>query len=260
MCKDRPLTNKRIVVTRNIAKADELIVPLRRMGAVVEHLPTFEVATIEHPEIIADLKESLNVVDWIFLTSENGAEALFQLVDSSDLSQQLKFIVYGKKTAQCLLNNGIEPFVTIQAASSTEFVEQLTGMDLLQENEKGFLLQGDLASDQLLNNLSHLLKVQRRNIYENRIPVHYPQNIVEDIKNGLYDLILFTSPSSFMNLLTMMEPSKPAVLKSASMGKVTTRAMKDQGYEPLVQPDDPSLDRLIDAVVDYFKDSATRSN
>lgn len=260
MCKDKPLADKRIVVTRNTAKANELIVPLRRMGAEVVHLPTFEIRTIEQPGLTANLKESLKVVDWLFLTSENGAEALFQLVSPSDLRRQPKFIVYGKKAAQCLSNNGIEPFVTIQAASSVDFMEQLTGMDLLQENEKGLLLQGNLAPDQLLNNLSHLLNVERINIYENRMPVDYPEDIVDQIKNGLYDLILFTSPSSFMNLLTMMAPFKPAVLKSASMGKVTTRAMENEGYAPLVYPDHPTLKKLIDAVVDYFNDQAARSN
>src|SRR6185369_5389936 len=75
----RPLSGKRIVVTRTRKQAGVLSQRLRELGADVIELPTIRIEPPTNLREFAELVQDAHVYDWIIFTSVNGVEAFFDL-------------------------------------------------------------------------------------------------------------------------------------------------------------------------------------
>ena len=67
---------------------------------------------------------------------------------------------------------------------------------------------------------------------------------------------LLTSPSSLANLLTLLGPERTGRLhhvKLASIGPVTTQAVRDRGWVETVEADPHDAVGLVQAIVEYMR-------
>src|SRR5947209_7205631 len=76
---DRPLSGKRIVVTRTRKQAGALTEQLRGIGADVIELPTIRIEPPTDLRAFAELVQDAHAYDWIVFTSPNGVSAFFDL-------------------------------------------------------------------------------------------------------------------------------------------------------------------------------------
>src|SRR6266581_7306439 len=75
----RPLSGKRIVVTRTRKQAGALTSQLRALGADVFELPTIRIEPPTDLREFAELVQDAHGYDWIAFTSANGVEAFFEI-------------------------------------------------------------------------------------------------------------------------------------------------------------------------------------
>src|SRR5438105_1255719 len=75
----RPLSGKRIVVTRSRKQASTLSGKLRELGAQVLELPTIRIEPPSDLRAFAELVQDAHMYDWIVFTSANGVEAFFEI-------------------------------------------------------------------------------------------------------------------------------------------------------------------------------------
>src|SRR5436853_822800 len=75
----RPLSGKRIVVTRSRKQASALSGKLRALGAHVFELPTIRIEPPADLREFAELVQDAHAYDWIIFTSANGVEAFFEI-------------------------------------------------------------------------------------------------------------------------------------------------------------------------------------
>jgi uroporphyrinogen-III synthase len=90
-------------------------------------------------------------------------------------------------------------------------------------------------------------------VYETCQPKHADPVLLAKIEAGDYDLLLFTSPSTFHHFRSMVEPSLLGRLKIASIGSTTTKFIHEAGVEPLLTAKMSNADGLKDAIVNYYK-------
>src|SRR5436190_8631642 len=76
---NRPLSGKRIVVTRTRKQASVLSNKLRALGAQVIELPTIRIEPPTDLREFAELVQDAHIYDWIVFTSANGVEAFFEI-------------------------------------------------------------------------------------------------------------------------------------------------------------------------------------
>ncbi len=76
-----------------------------------------------------------------------------------------------------------------------------------------------------------------------------PPNIV----SKQYDLIVFTSPSTFQNFCLFYEVENIKYLKAASIGTTTTKSIQDFGLEPIVTATKSNVEGLSESISEYFK-------
>jgi hydroxymethylbilane synthase len=251
-----PLQDKVIISTRAIETTDTLPELLKAMGARVVSLPMIEIVMTQTSEEEKELFQQIDQFDWIFFTSKNGVANFFkQLIDvkgSTELARHIKKAVIGSKTAAELEYYGYAPDFMSKGNTSEEMLEQFY-QEYQPINQNILLALGKLADDTLIKRLSKENRVERINVYDTVKPQNADAKVLESITQDKYDLVVFTSPSTFHNLCSFYETDEISMLKMASIGGTTTKAIQEAGLEPLITAKKSNVEGLCDAIIDYFK-------
>lgn len=258
--KEAPLKNKIIISTRAIDANDKLPGLLKEAGSSVVSLPMIQIEPAQlAPADITTIK-NLGEFQWIIFTSKNGVTSFFkQLIEingNTSLPESIKVAVIGQKTAAELDYYGYAPHLTGDKNSS----EELGNEFIEKHNPKGLNLLfplGNLADNTLENKLSEWNKVKRINIYNTVKPAETNKKILDSISKNQYDLIVFTSPSSFNNFCYFYTEKEVSKLKIASIGETTTKAIFKTGVTPLITANQSNAEGLCNSIISYYNSKQT---
>lgn len=253
---DLPLKDKVIISTRALEPGDSLPELLQEQGAQLISLPMIEMIPSKPGDHLVEVLNDLESYDWIFFTSKNGVANFFKhLIDvkgNSELPEHLKIAVIGYKTGLELNYYGYSPNFISEGNTSRDMLNRFY-QEVNPENLRILLALGNLADSTLSNRLSVENKVNRINVYEVIKPGKVDYEIINLIKGELYDLIIFTSPSTFSYFCSFYDPDLIGKLRMASIGMTTTKAIKDAGFEPVLTAKKSSAEGLRDAIIEYYK-------
>ena len=79
------------------------------------------------------------------------------------------------------------------------------------------------------------------------------EQIIFSPKKPDYDLIVFTSPSTFNNFCQFFGSENIPKVKMASIGETTSKAIRQGGAEPLITAKDSNAEGLYKAIIDYYQ-------
>ena len=155
----RPLSGKRIVVTRTRKQAGVLSEQLRDLGADVIELPTIRIEPPSDLRAFAELVQDAHAYDWIVFTSPNGVTAFFdlfyKLYDDAREIGGARIAAIGPATAQRVrdfhLHVDLQPEEFVAEAVVREFKKQ-GGV----ENLRILLARAEKARDVLPKELAAL--------------------------------------------------------------------------------------------------------
>src|SRR5881398_2279551 len=206
----RPLSGKRIVVTRSRKQAGALSGKLRTLGAHVFELPTIRIEPPTDLREFAELVQDAHTYDWIVFTSANGVEAFFEiffkLYDDAREIGGPRIAAIGPATAQRVkdfhLHVDLQPDEFVAEAVVRKFQKQ-GGV----ENLRILLVRAEKARDVLPKQLSALGAIvdeafAYRTAPETRDITGARRHLLEE---GA-DLITFTSSSTVENFLALGLP------------------------------------------------------
>jgi len=251
-----PLNNKIIISTRGTESGDSLADLLKAQGARVLSLPMIEVKQSQINESEKSILKNLDSYNWVFVTSKNGVVNFFKhLIDvagHTELPKTLRIAAIGKKTALELEYYGFSADFISNGNTSEDFLNEFYEKHN-PDNLKILLALGNLADDALNTKLSEGNTVQRINVYDTLKPAIADENIMDIIRNNLYDLLIFTSPSTFLNFCSFINPEEIKKLKTASIGTTTSKSITDAGIEPLVTAKKSNAEGLCESIIEYYK-------
>jgi len=252
---DRPLSGKRIVVTRTRAQAGALSEQLRALGADVIELPTIRIEPPSDLRTFAELVQDAHAYDWIVFTSPNGVTAFFdlfyKLYDDAREIGGARIAAIGPATAQRIkdfrLKVDLQPEEFVAESIVREFRKQ-GGV----ENLRILLARAEKARDLLPRELTALGAIvdegfAYRTVPETRDESGARRRLLEE---GA-DLITFTSSSTVENFLALGLPW-PVGMQVASIGPVTSKTARDHGLEVAVEARRHDVPGLVDAVRKFF--------
>nr|WP_319273012.1 hydroxymethylbilane synthase [uncultured Draconibacterium sp.] len=251
-----PLKDKVIISTRQADIHDDLPELLTKAGASVVSLPMIQ---IEQTQLTVKEEQYLRNLDqyrWIIFTSKNGVVSFFkQMIETlgnTTLPTDLKIAVIGKSTAAELDYYGYAPNFTANENTSDGLLKELKEKHNLQ-NQNILLALGNLAGDKLETELSKTNSVTRINTYQTVKPSGADSKILDAISDDNYDLIIFTSPSTFNNFCHFYGTENISKVKMASIGETTSEAIRQGGAEPLITAENSNADGLYKAIIDYYR-------
>ena len=249
----KPLYGKRIVVTRARDQASELKRLLEDSGAEVIEFPTIEIGP---PPSFASLDKVITALgdyDWLIFTSTNGVTSFFDRLkhhgkDARSLAERMIAAV-GETTADLLRSCGIEPDLVPQKFQSSAL------LPLLAEDQHGVrtaVIRAAVGSDELLDELRKRGgEVDLAVAYETK-PVTGDRSLLENI-----DIVTFTSGSTVDNFFGAIDNGTAANARLASIGPVTTEAIRRHGRGADIEADRATIGALHAAILRACRSSAT---
>jgi uroporphyrinogen-III synthase len=252
----RPLTGRRILVTRAPHQASELADRLRALGAEPILIPAIEIGP---PASYASLDDALARIasfDLVAFTSANAVAAFAERAQYLGLTPVPRRIAaVGPSTRKALEAIGLGA-----DAMPPVFTAESLGETLRPEvNGRGVLLA--LAEDAPTTLRDALAAagadVTVAAVYSNRIPagsLDAVRKLFADRKNWP-DAITFTSASTAINLAALLATTHltmPDSVVRASIGPITSRALAELGLPPQVEAAESTIAALADALAAHF--------
>lgn len=254
-----PLAGKCIVVTRPRHQARPLSQALGSLGARVVEAPAIR---IEPPSDFAPLDQALariDAYDWVVFTSANGVDAFFERVSQVDPEKDLSslsFAAIGPATAESLGERGYEAEVIPERFVAEEFFRALAARQ--EVAGRRFLLpRADIAREALPD----LLKAAGGVVdvvvaYRTLAATEEIGRVVALVGKGEVDIVTFTSGSTVRSFFSEVAPASVlGRFAAASIGPITSRALRDLGVEPAIEAASYTVPGLVEAIVRYCSDN-----
>lgn len=246
------LSNKVIISTHAKSNNDTLSELMINAGARYFHMPFIQVSQNYLNDEEQQIIKNINNFDNIIFTSKNGVKYFFKYINQSKISlkPEINFLVIGKGTHSELVKYGYSAKYINQGNDSITFAENLK--TIIDPREKTLSVLGNLAPNRIPDSINRYSHAQRINIYKTE-KLSYTNNPVKDIINNYeFDLILFSSPSSFNNFLEEFSNIDIRKLKTACIGTITAESIKKKNIEPLFIAQKSDNKGFFDATIDYF--------
>jgi uroporphyrinogen III methyltransferase / synthase len=251
----KPLSGKRIIITRPLSQAEGLVRGLMELGCEVLPLPTIR---IEPPEDLGPLERAcrnLRSFDWVVFTSANGVEWFWQTLGNvggeTEWLEGVSVCAIGSATARALERLGIRVRKVPPRYVAESIVEALQAEEDL-EGKRILLPRAEGAREVLPT----LLRQSGASIED--IPAYRTvqdrasgSRIRDELASGTIDLVVFTSGSTVRSLMEMVGGDVRDT-PIASIGPVTSSVVREYGMRVAVEAEVHTSEGLISAVLEHF--------
>jgi uroporphyrinogen III methyltransferase/synthase len=252
----RPMFGKTVVVTRTRQQASDLSRKLADMGAAVIEAPTIELAPPGDWTPVDQALRAAGTFDWIVFTSANGVrytkERLLQIGLDARAFGSAGIAAIGSAT-RAAATGELSLLVNL---CPDQFVAEALAEELILRGVAGkrfLLLRADIARPILREKLiaAGAAFVQDVVVYETKIAAALPPRLVSALEAGEVAWITFASGGTVRNFAQLLGPDyrrRLAGVKLASIGPITTAALRELGLEPTVQAETFDIDGLVAAM------------
>lgn len=261
----QPLTGWRILTTRASKQSGGLARPLRELGADVIEVPTIEIKPPESYQALDGALRKINAYEWLILTSVNGVDALAarmkRLKVSVDQLKHLQIAAIGPATQKSIEALGLKVAVTPEKYIAESVVEALRGKT---EGKRVLLARAKIARDVLPNELKkagvHLDVVEA---YETVVPAGAKAKL-QNLFSGKAvhpDIVTFTSSSTATNFFALLGKDTQKALNGvtlASIGPVTSKALRAAGFPPTIEAREYTMQGLVLAISEHVHKMAAQ--
>jgi uroporphyrinogen III methyltransferase/synthase len=259
---NRPLSGRRIVVTRSREQATELIDMLEERGA--EAIPAHAIR-ITAPEDAAPLEHACRNAgsfDWIIFASANAVDYFMRgLLSNGDVRDLhgVKLCTVGPSTASRLQRYGIRVDLTPAEFRADSLAATLKASGSL-EGQRILIPRANIARDRLAEELRDAGAEVVDVVAYRTVPGGTERSGEYDVYRMLLDrqidAVTFASASAVRNFVGMIGEDQAAdLLKAtvvASIGPVTAEAAQQLGLHTTVMPSRYTIPDLVDALVEHF--------
>lgn len=254
----QPLAGRLILVTRARHQASELADGLRRLGATVLLIPTIEITQPSSYQPLDEALRQLSSFDCIAFTSANAVEAFRARADALGISPLLRRVAaVGRATERALHAAGLQADVVPPVFTAESLAMTLAP----QARDSRFLLV--LAEDAPTTLADGLMSAGAAQVvlvaaYRNRIPQSSIGELTALFRDpGTYpDGVTFTSASTANNLAVLLQSAQlnlPEKVVRASIGPITSRALRDLNLPPHVEARESTIPALLECLSAYFR-------
>jgi uroporphyrinogen-III synthase/uroporphyrinogen III methyltransferase/synthase len=275
-----PLTGRRILVTRAAHQAGKLSEGLRALGAEPIAVPVIEIQPPPDFALLDRALRELDSYDWLILTSANTVRALADraayLKISVQKSAPQQVAAVGEATAEAARHAGLAVTLVPESYVAESLIAKLlqhrhevSGHDFSRAVEthksKGALApEGSLRGQRILLARAAVARdvipdalraagatVDIVDAYRNVMPESAPALLRDALQTGIA-AAAFTSSSSVTHLADAAQKAGIgfpfAGVKAISIGPITSKTLRDLGWEPAAEASPSDVPGLIQAI------------
>jgi uroporphyrinogen III methyltransferase/synthase len=252
----RPLFGQTFLITRTRQQASHLRWHLEQLGGQVLEAPTIEIHEPDDWQPIIDAVTEIAEYDWLVLTSANGVIGLQAIMESLGMDGRdlasVKVAAIGQATADALEDLvGIRADLIPDEAVAESLVEAMRSVDELAQCRL-LMLRADIARKALPTELAEAgADVTDLAIYRTRPVESLPDEVAEALRAGKVDWLTFTSSSTVRNFMDLLGAERRGLLdglKVASIGPITSQAVREVGLAVTIEAADHDVEGLVAAL------------
>ncbi len=235
----RPLFGITAVVTRPTDRSDALAAGLRARGAAVVSFPVVAIEAVEPSEA-----PDVGSYDWVAFTSANAVRHFVATLHDARAFGSARVAAIGPATADALAAAGITADLVPPVHTAADLRDALVGAT---PDGAGVLVpQAEQALPTLVDGLRDAgWSVDPLTVYRT-VPATPDAAAVDAVSRA--QVVTFASPSAVRAFDQLVPPEqRPAVV--ASIGPVTSAAVRDAGHRVDVEADPHTAAALVDALV-----------
>jgi len=260
----RPLDGMRVAITEH-RYPEQLTQLLERLGAEVFSCPLLKETPIEDSSgarRFISLCEN-TAIDFIVFYTGVGVDILFKSVTNPEIFAPSRIVARGPKAVNALKRAGMRVDVVAEVATTEGIITALSRENL---KDKTVLVQ---LYGQENSELSTALQKRGATVigvsiysYTQASDTASIQELVKSILDKKIDAITFTSATQVPFLFQLADRlADPAAFRKrfkkdvivASVGEVTSRALRDAGVEPHVTPAEPKMGPMVKALAEFLQ-------
>ena len=255
---NRPLSGKRVLVTRARHQASALSRLLAERGAEPIELPSIDIQTIADSTELDQAISNLVRYNWIIFTSTNGVVSFWQRLTNLKLDSRAlcgrQIGAIGPATAEALAAKGVTPDYVPGIYTTEGILAGLGHRDIV--GQRFLLPRADKADKDLVQGIRKLgAEVHEVTAYHT-LPAS--ESIAEARRmliSGEIDVITFTSSSTVTNLVTAFqgEPLPINQAKIACIGPKTAEAASRAGLKVDILAGEQTISGLVEVIEEYFR-------
>ncbi|MBF7097166.1 uroporphyrinogen-III C-methyltransferase [Alkalibacter mobilis] len=250
---NRPLSGKRIMVTRARAQTSTLSKKIQDLGGEVIEFPMIKIKELDTDKKTKESIVNIESYDWMIFTSQNSVNIFFKKLfeEGYDLRKigNVKIAAIGNATADELKKMHIKADLIPKNFVAESLFEELKV--ILKPSDRVLLPRGLSSREVLFESLYSICIVDEVKIYEtirdNEINNIKIQDLLSDDQ---IDCITFTSSSTVKNLAHILGENMDLLKKSKlySIGPITSETLNEYGSFSYCQASSYDVDGLIEAI------------
>lgn len=252
----RPLFGNTVLVTRTRQQASALRQQLEAMGAEVIEAPTIELVPPPSWEEVDEALLRLRDFGWLVVTSANGVDALADRLEALGLDARhlagVKIAAVGEATAkQFAARLAIKPDFLPTRSMGEALADELAAQHGVA-GSRVLLLRADIARPALPERLIRAgADVTEVVAYETQTAAGLPPEALAALRERRIDWVTFTSASTADNLAALLGEEREILShpRLASIGPVTSDAIRALGFAPAVEANPSDVPGLVAAIV-----------
>ena len=247
----RPLSGKRVLVTRTREQASELSAILSELGAEVIEAPAIRV---EPPASFSGLDGAISKLssgryDWVVFTSANGVRAFADRLRAAGLDARAlasaRVAAVGPGTAETLGGIGIVPDLVPPSFTTREIAKAFP-----KGTGRVLLARADVVEPGLDDALREKgWSVEKVTAYRLKGQTSMPRDVRAAVVAGEIDILTFASGGTVRAFMKLLKGKPPASTKIVCIGPVTAKAARAAGLRVSAVARTHTIPGLVAAVV-----------
>lgn len=256
-----PLAGRSVLVTRTREQAHALVEPLEALGAEVLLMPALETVDPEDWGPADAAIANLASYDWVVFTSTNGIDRFlrrFKAVGGSRAAiLGIKYAAVGSATAEKLRRHGLPPALVPDDFRAEGLIAAFRALGV--ERCRRVLIPRALEAREVFPEA-----LREMGCGVDVVPVyrtaqaHPDPAVVARLVAGTVDVVTFTSGAIAAAFLAAVLSAGLSVERAeghalvASIGPVTTAALRKLGYPVDIEAAESTMESLVDAIVRFY--------
>jgi uroporphyrinogen III methyltransferase/synthase len=262
----RPLFGRRIIITRSVDRAGELVDALENLGAEAVVAPTFRLKPPEDPEAIDRAAASLDRFDWVVFESAVAAARFIGSVTNGPHDMRAfgraSICAIGPSTEDQLRSSGLKPDVVIPELRVEGIADAMTAHAPI-DGRTVLIVRPDhernVVSDALETRGSTVTDLVAYRTEGDLPDSPAAQRIYRMLLDGNVDVVTFTSPTAVKRFASLVGEEQVADLLSrtvvAAIGPVTAAAAEELDIRTVVVAEIFTVPGLVAAIVKHYAEN-----
>ena len=253
------LSGKIIAVTKSSNSAAQAFNTLERLGAKVLYIPSIAISPVDNYSLFDAAVKDISSFSYLIFTSVNAVEYFIKRIEEAGLIIDYKLLTIacvGAKTSAFCTDKGIPVNIVPGNYNARDLIRVLAAENL--KGKKILIPCSNIARDELKTELQNMGGiVYSIPVYKTTLPAgDETARIKEAFERRDIDLIAFTSPSSFNNILQVLNITEPQEffknISVAAIGDTTGNALKEEGIIPRLIAEESTLNGLADSIIKFY--------